>query len=192
MKRHMAWMAVAAFLGLIAATSVYSADQPSSSAPSKGADIPGNIPQTGDEVLAKRDVESIRGKLLKVQDRLYTLETAPSQQTSIRAGANTKFEGNYTAMEGDWIEAIVTPDMHINSLKKSTPGYTVEGNVLKVDGDFVVVKDDKGKETRLQTGKDTKVFGAHKVGERIRAEYTPDGQMLSVKPAKITRGPEGG
>ena len=94
--------------------------------------------------------------------------------------------------EGDWIEATVTPDMHMESMKKSTPAYTWEGDVLKVDGDAFVVKDDSGKEIRLQSGRDTKLIGSHKVGDQIRAEYTPDGKVLSLRPAKIMRGPGGG
>jgi hypothetical protein len=175
---------------------IFAADQPSSGSGSgsgsKAVEIPGNIPQTGDEALAKKDAEVLRGKLLKVQDQLYTLETSPGRQVNIRAGKATKFEGNYQGTDGDWVEATVTPDMHIQSIKKSTPGYTMEGSVLKVDGDFFVVKDDQGKEIRLQKGNDTKLIGTHKVGERIRAEYTPDGKALSVKPAKIPVGPEGG
>ena len=185
MKSTISWLTVTLFLGFMAATSVYAADP-------KGVEIPGNIPQTGDEVLAKKDAEVLRGKLIKVQDGLYTVETAPGQQVSVRAGASTKFEGNNKGSEGDWIEAVATPDMHLESLKKSTPAYTVEGNILKVEGDLVVVKDDKGKEIRLQTGGGTKLSGSHKVGERIKAEYTPEGQALSIKPAKIQRGPEGG
>ena len=81
--------------------------------------------------------------------------------------------------------------MMIQSFKKSTPAYTLEGDVLKVDGDFLTVTGEGGKEVRLQTGKDTKLTGKHKVGDRIRAEYTPDGQVLSIKPVKIPRGPGG-
>jgi len=82
--------------------------------------------------------------------------------------------------------------MHIQSLKKSTPAYTVEGDVLKVDGDFLTVTGEGGKEVRLQSGSGTKLTGSHKVGDRIRAEYTPEGQVLSIKPIKIQRGPGGG
>ena len=192
MKRQNIWVTLGVLLGFITAPTLFAADLPSSGSGAKAVEIPGNIPQTGDEVLAKKDVEVMRGKLLKVQDQLYTLETSPGRQASIRAGEGTKFEGDYKGIDGDWIEALVTPDMHIQALKKSTPAYTVEGSVLKVEGDFFVVKDDSGKEMRLQTGGDTKMVGTHKVGERIKAEYTPDGKVLAVKPAKMMRGPEGG
>jgi len=181
MRKKVSWIMLSMFLGFISSTSLYAAEI-----------IPSGPPQTGDETLAQKDAEVMRGKLLKVEGELYTVETSPGKQVSVRTGSSTKFDGNFKGMEGDWIEAMVTPDMHIQSLKKSTPAYTLEGDVLKVDGDFLTVTGEGGKEVRLQTGKDTKLTGKHKVGDRIRAEYTPDGQVLSIKPIKIPRGPGGG
>jgi hypothetical protein len=193
MNRHSASIMIALLLGFASASSLYAADEPTgTSKGSKAVDMPGNIPQTGDEALAKKDADVWRGKLVKAGDGLYTLETSPGRQVTIRSERTTKFEDNYMGAEGDWIEALVAPDMHIESIKKSTPAYTWEGDVLKVDGDVFVVKDDTGKEIRLQTGSNSKVTGSHKVGDRIRAEYTPDGKVLSVRPAKIMRGPGGG
>jgi hypothetical protein len=140
---------------------------------------PGNNPAPREETTGV-----IRGKLLKSDDRVYTVETGPGTQTDIRASKLTKFDDGYKGMQGDWIEAMVGQDGAILWLKKSAPGYSLEGDVFKADGDLVFVKDLSGKEVRLKMGKDTKVVGSHKVGERIRAEYTPDGQVLSIKPAK--------
>jgi hypothetical protein len=180
------WMMVALFLAFTSVGSVYAADQ------SKARDDRGEIPQTGDQLTSKSDADVLRGKLVKVDAGTYTLETSPGRQVNIRTGGTTKFEENYHGMEGDWIEALVSPDMHVESIKKAEPAYIGEGDLLRVDGDFFVVKDESGKEIRLQTGKDSKLTGSHKVGDRIRAEYTPDGKVLSVKPAKIMRGPGGG
>ena len=192
MRRPIVWIMVAVVLGFTSFSSLYAADQPSSSGSSKAQENRGEIPQTGDQLTAQKDAEVFRGKLVKVDSETYTVETSPGKQVTVRSERKTKFEGNYMGAEGDWIEAIVTPDMHMESMKKSTPAYIWEGDVLKVDGDAFVVKDDSGKEIRLQTGSDTKLSGSHKVGDRIRAEYTPDGKVLSVKPAKIMRGPGGG
>jgi len=126
----------------------------------------------------------VRGKLLKLDDRLYTVETGAGTQTDMRVNKSTKFDGDYKGIQGDWIEANVSQDGSILWLKKSSPGYTLEGDILKVEGDVFVVKDVSGKEIRLQKASDTKIVGSHKVGERIRAEYTPDGKALSIKPAK--------
>jgi hypothetical protein len=182
MRKQISWMMLSMFVGFISSTSLYAAEQT----------IPGGPPQTGDETLAKKDAEVMRGKLLKVEGELYTVETSPGKQVTARTGGNTKFDGNFKGVAGDWIEATVTPDMLLQSVKKSTPAYTLEGDVLKVDGDFLTMTGEGGKEVRLQSGKDTKLSGNHKVGDRIRAEYTPDGQVLSIKPIKIPRGPGGG
>ena len=88
----------------------------------------------------------MRGKLLKVEGELYTVETSPGKQVTARTGGNTKFDGNFKGAAGDWIEAMVTPDMLLQSVKKSTPAYTMEGDVLKVDGDFLTVTGEGGKE----------------------------------------------
>jgi len=125
---------------------------------------------------------TVRGKLVKFDERLYTVETGPGTQTEMRVNKLTKFDGDYKGIQGDWIEANVSQDGSILSLKKSSPGYTVEGDLLKMEGDLIVVKDVSGKEVRLKKGGD--IVGSHKVGERIRAEYTPDGKVLSIKPAK--------
>jgi len=192
MRREVPWLIGLLILACVSSMPLYAADEPAgSSKGSKTLDIPGNIPQSGDESLAKKDAEVIRGKLVKVEDQVYTLETSPGKQVSIRSGQNTKFESDYKGMTGDWIEALVTPDMHLQSLKKSTPAYMVEGSVLKVEKDSLVVKDSSGKETRLRTGKNAKIEGSHKVGDSIRAEFTPEGEVLSIRPAKVPIGPEG-
>ena len=181
MRKQASWIMLSMFLGFISSASLYAAEPM----------IPSGPPQTGDETLAKKDAEVMRGKLLRVEGELYTVETSPGKQVTARTGSNTKVDGNFKGMQGDWIEATVTPDMHIQSIKKSTPAYTLEGDVLKVDGDFLTVTGEGGKEVRLQTGKDSKLTGKHKVGDRIRAEYTPDGQILTIKEVKIPRGPGG-
>jgi len=193
MRRQMVyWLMVVLILGMVVATPLYAADQPTgSSKGSKALDMPGNIPQSGDESLSKKDAEVLRGKLVKVEDQMYTLETSPGKQVSIRSGQSTKFESDYKGMTGDWIEALVTPDMHLQSLKKSTPAYIVEGSVLKVEKDSLVVKDSSGKEIRLRMGKDAKIQGSHKVGDSVKAVFTPEGEVLSIKPAKAPIGPEG-
>ena len=182
MRKQISWMMLSMFLGFISSTSLFAAEPMN----------PGGPPQTGDEILAKKDAEVLRGKLLKVEGELYTVETSPGKQVTARTGGNTKFDGNFKGAAGDWIEATVTPDMLLQSIKKSTPAYTLEGDVLKVDGDFLTVTGEGGKEVRLQGARDTKLTGSHKVGDRIRAEYTPEGQVLSIKPVKIQRGPSGG
>jgi hypothetical protein len=177
------------------ATPLYAADRPSTeNAPSKESQsgkTPGITPQTGGEALSKKDAEVVRGKILKAGDEVYMIETSPGTQVTIRTGSSTKFESGYKGGEGDWVEALVSPDMHLETLKKSIPAYTTEGHVLTVDKEFFVVKNSAGKEIRLNIGGDSAIQGNYKVGDRIRAEFTPEGKTLSIKPAKPPVGPPG-
>src|SRR5439155_26297279 len=116
MRKQVSWLMLSMFLGFISSTSLYAAEQ----------NIPSGPPPTGDESLAKKDGEIMRGKVLKVEGELFTIETSPGKQVTARTGSNTKFEGNFKGIEGDWIDATVAPDMHIQSVKKSTPAYTLE------------------------------------------------------------------
>jgi hypothetical protein len=194
MNRQISLTMIGVFAAFIAGTPLFAADtlspDDSRSKGSKGVQIPGSTPQTGDEASTK-DADWVRGKLIKTGDGLYIFETSPGTQISVRTGSNTKYDGNYKGVEGDWIQALVSPDMNLETLKKATPGYTVEGSVLNVDNEFFVVKDSAGKEIRLNIGGDTKFQGAHKVGDRVRAEFTPEGKALSIKPIQPPVGPPG-
>jgi len=67
----------------------------------------------------------------------------------------------------------------------AAPGSkSVTGNLLKIEGEFYVVKDAAGKEVRLHVDKSTKLEGSIKAGDKIEAQATDKGHALSVKPAK--------
>lgn len=158
------------------------------SKPGPAPEFPGNTPQTGDEETMRPYASIWRGKVLNINEPIFTIETGPGTQADIRTGKLTKFENAYKAMPGDWIEANVTQDGSVLWMKKSIPAYSLEGDLLKLDRDAFMLKDVKGKEIRLQFGNDSKVEGSHTVGERVRVEYTPDGKVLAVTPVKAMRG----
>lgn len=60
----------------------------------------------------------------------------------------------------------------------------VVGDLLRIEGEFYVVKDAFGKEVRLHVDKDTKVAGDIKAGDRIEAQATDKGHAASIKPAR--------
>ena len=61
----------------------------------------------------------------------------------------------------------------------------VKGDLLKVDGDFYVVKDPTGKEIRLHVDKTSKLDGAaFKAGDKIEAQATDKDHALSMKHAQ--------
>ncbi len=62
-------------------------------------------------------------------------------------------------------------------------GQAIKGDLLKIDGEFYVVKDASGKEVRLHVDKTSKVEGAPKAGDKIEAQASEKGHALSIKPA---------
>ena len=61
---------------------------------------------------------------------------------------------------------------------------TIQGDLLKIEGEFYVVKDAAGQEVRLHVDKNTKLEGALKAGDKIEAQATDKGHAVSIRPAK--------
>ncbi len=60
----------------------------------------------------------------------------------------------------------------------------VKGDLLKIDGEFYVVKDMAGKEIRLHVDKTSQLDGTFKAGDKIEAQATEKGHASSIKQAK--------
>ena len=58
---------------------------------------------------------------------------------------------------------------------------TVSGDLLKIEGEFYVVKDMTGKEIRLHVDKTTTLDGSINVGEKIEAQATGKNHAMSIK-----------
>ena len=57
---------------------------------------------------------------------------------------------------------------------------TVNGDLLKIDGEFYVVKDMAGKEIRLHVDKTTSLDGSINVGEKVEAQATEKNHAVSI------------
>ncbi len=69
------------------------------------------------------------------------------------------------------------------------PGsQAVRGDLLKIDGEFYVVKDTSGKEVRLHVDTTSRLEGTFKAGDKIEAQATDKGHALSIKPAGAASG----
>jgi hypothetical protein len=67
----------------------------------------------------------------------------------------------------------------------ATPSsQTVKGDLLKIDGEYYVVKDMAGKEIRLHVDKTSQLDGTFKAGDKIEAQATDKGHASSIKQAK--------
>ncbi|MCI0428587.1 MAG: hypothetical protein L0Z46_11280 [Nitrospiraceae bacterium] len=62
------------------------------------------------------------------------------------------------------------------------------GDLLRIDGEFYVVKDTSGKEVRLHVDATSKLEGAFKAGDKIEAQASDTGHALSIKPAGAASG----
>jgi len=58
----------------------------------------------------------------------------------------------------------------------------ITGDLLKIDGEFYVVKEVSGKEVRLHVDKSSKLEGTFQTGDKIEAEASAQGHALSIKP----------
>jgi hypothetical protein len=58
---------------------------------------------------------------------------------------------------------------------------TINGDLLKIDGEFYVVKDMAGKEIRLHVDKTTAMDGTIKVGDKLEAQATEKNHAASIK-----------
>ena len=71
----------------------------------------------------------------------------------------------------------------------AAPGaQAIKGDLLKIDGEFYVVKDASGKEVRLHVDKTSKLEGTLKAGDKIEAQASEKGHALSIKPAGAAAG----
>ncbi len=61
---------------------------------------------------------------------------------------------------------------------------TVKGDLLKIDGEYYVVKDTADKEVRLHVDKTSQLDGTFKAGDKIEAQATDKGHASSIKQAK--------
>ena len=64
---------------------------------------------------------------------------------------------------------------------------TVKGDLLKIDGEFYVVKDMAGKEIRLHVDKTTTLDGAIKAGDKLEAQATEKNHAVSVRHIQPTK-----
>lgn len=60
---------------------------------------------------------------------------------------------------------------------------TVKGDLLRIDGDFYLLKDRAGKEIRLHVDKTSQLDGTFKPGDKIEAQATETGHAKSIRPA---------
>ncbi len=144
--------------------------------PTRAKDLP--TVKASDEL--KAETETLRGKLLKIEKGFYVIESAPSREVRVSAPLDAATDDGGKSLLGEWIEAQISSDLHVTGIKRSPAGYAVEGELIKADGDIYIVADGPSKNIQLRLTKETKGEGSYKIGDKIKAEFTPDGNVTFI------------
>jgi hypothetical protein len=72
-------------------------------------------------------------------------------------------------------------DNKAGSAESKMPPPLVEGEVLKIEQDFYLVKDRRGQEVKIQLDQRTMIAGSPKVGDHVIAQIEPQGNAYSIK-----------
>src|SRR6476660_2795645 len=134
-------------------------------------------------------LQTVQGDVLKIEGDSYVVKDMNGKEIRLHVDKTSKLEGSFKA--GNKIEAHMTKKGHALSITKplvadaQIPGpQTVKGDVLKMDGEFYIVKDMAGKEIRLHVDKTTELEGSFKAGDQIEARATEKDHALSIKHAQ--------
>jgi len=76
------------------------------------------------------------------------------------------------------------PDLFPPVFRPAPRQAVVSGEVMRIEGEFYVVKEATGNEVSLQVDNDTSMKTIPKVGDKIEAEVTPQFHAETIKPAK--------
>ncbi len=81
----------------------------------------------------------------------------------------------------------MVPLSYAADVTESPTPKMVKGDLLKIDGEFYVVKDMAGKEIRLHVEKTTTLESALKAGDKIEAQATEKDHAVSIKHAQSAK-----
>ena len=129
------------------------------------------------------DSKLIEGSILKIEGELYTVHDTAGHEVRLHVDKTTHLEGG-VFKAGDKVEAHVTEKGHVRAMihvtasgTMATPGSKiVEGYVLKLEGEYYIVRDRSGHDVRLHVDKTTHLDGgAFRVGDSLEAYVTDTG-----------------
>lgn len=121
----------------------------------------------------------VEGDILNIEGKFYTVRDKSGHDLRLHVDKTTHLEGG-TFKVGDRIEAHVTSKGHARSLihlsatgKTETPGSKIiEGDILKIEGEYYTVHDRSGHEVRLHVGKKSHLEDAFRVGDKVEVYAT--------------------
>jgi ribosomal protein S1 len=75
---------------------------------------------------------------------------------------------------------VLISSIGIATLSDAAGSKIVEGDLLKIDGEFYTVHDSAGHEVRLHVDKTTQLEGTFKAGDKVEAYVTDKGHARSM------------
>ncbi|MGA6826058.1 hypothetical protein ACO9S2_00455 [Nitrospira sp. NS4] len=131
--------------------------------------------------------QTVSGDLLKIDGEFYVVKDMSGKEIRLHVDKTTTLDG--AVKVGDKVEAQATEKNHAVSMRHVTPAggmgasgtQTIKGDLLKIDGEFYVVKDMSGKEIRLHVDKTTTLDGAIKVGDKVEAQANEKNHASSLR-----------
>lgn len=130
----------------------------------------------------------IEGNVLKIEGELYTVHDKAGHEVLLHVDKTTHLEGG-VFKTGDKVEAHVTEKGHVRSMihvtasgTMATPGSKiVEGDVLKTEQEYYIVRDRSGHDVRLHVDKTTYLDGGDfRVGDSLEAYVTDTGHARYI------------
>jgi hypothetical protein len=91
--------------------------------------------------------------------------------------------GLVNAMDYDAAGMMPSAPPHLRSGQQEI-GHTLEGEVVRIDGEYYFVADPNGNEVRLTVNQSTLRTGPIKEGELVEARVNNDDHALSIRPIK--------
>lgn len=129
----------------------------------------------------------VEGAILEIEGAFYIVHDTAGHEVRVHVDKTTHLEGG-SFKAGDKVEAHVTDQGHARSIihvtaagKMATAGSKiVEGDVLKIEGEFYTVHDVAGHEVRVHVNKTTHREGTFKVGDKVEAYVTDQGHARAL------------
>ncbi len=84
------------------------------------------------------------------------------------------------SLVGCWLGPPATFAANTSTAPVTGSPRSIKVELLRIDGEFYIVKDESGKERRLHVGKDTEVYGRIKPGDLIEVWVQPDGHARTI------------
>ena len=129
----------------------------------------------------------VEGDILTIEGEYYTVHDTAGHDVRLHVNKTTHLEGGAFKV-GDKVEAHVTDKGHARSIihltaggKMATSGSKiVEGDILKIEGEYYTVHDTAGHEVRLHVNKTTHLEGTFRVGDKVEVYATDKGHARAI------------